>query len=99
MHGSLQTVFCDAEASVAPELRELCEQEDYMITGVALNQGRAGQRAAQQLAALEEERRRRIAQAAYFKSEHRGFAPGMELEDWLEAESEIDDALRPLPSY
>lgn len=27
-----------------------------------------------------------IAEAAYFLSEKRGFAPGSELEDWLEAE-------------
>lgn len=70
-----------------------------VATGIAVNQGYAGQRATQQFAQLNEARRRRIAEAAYFKSEHRGFAPGMELEDWLEAESEIDDALRPLPSY
>lgn len=31
-----------------------------------------------------------IRTAAYFRAEHRGFAPGGELEDWLEAEREID---------
>jgi hypothetical protein len=31
-----------------------------------------------------------IAVAAYYRSEHRGFAEGQELEDWLEAEKEID---------
>jgi hypothetical protein len=31
-----------------------------------------------------------IAQAAYFRSEHRGFQPGHELEDWLAAEAEVD---------
>lgn len=31
-----------------------------------------------------------IRTAAYFRAEHRGFAPGRELEDWLEAEREID---------
>ncbi|MFZ2406677.1 MAG: DUF2934 domain-containing protein [Methylobacter sp.] len=30
----------------------------------------------------------RIAELAYFKAENRGFAPGHELEDWLEAEQE-----------
>ncbi len=35
------------------------------------------------------EQRGRIALAAYFKAEARGFAPGHELEDWLAAEQEI----------
>jgi hypothetical protein len=35
-----------------------------------------------------------IQQAAYFRSQSRGFHPGHELEDWLEAEREIDLVLR-----
>jgi Protein of unknown function (DUF2934) len=34
-----------------------------------------------------------IAEAAYFRSAHRGFEPGHEIDDWLAAESEIDAAL------
>jgi hypothetical protein len=30
-----------------------------------------------------------IAEAAYFRAERRGFAPGGETEDWLAAEAEI----------
>jgi len=30
-----------------------------------------------------------IATAAYFKAERRGFVPGRELDDWLEAEAEM----------
>jgi hypothetical protein len=37
-----------------------------------------------------EERRLRIELAAYFKAEERGFAPGHEMHDWLEAERELD---------
>lgn len=37
-------------------------------------------------------RRLRIAEAAYFRAERRGFAPGYEVLDWLEAEAEIDCA-------
>lgn len=37
-----------------------------------------------------EQRRQLIAQAAYFIAERRGFAPGNELEDWLQAEAEIE---------
>ncbi|MGR8999727.1 MAG: DUF2934 domain-containing protein [Gammaproteobacteria bacterium] len=31
----------------------------------------------------------RIAELAYYKAESRGFEPGHELEDWLEAEREL----------
>ena len=31
-----------------------------------------------------------IATAAYYKAEARGFVPGQELEDWLEAEAQFD---------
>jgi len=35
-------------------------------------------------------RRSRIAEAAYLLAEQRGFEAGMELDDWLRAEQEID---------
>ena len=34
-------------------------------------------------------RQHMIAEAAYFRAEHRGFETGHELEDWLAAEAEI----------
>ncbi len=37
-----------------------------------------------------EERHHLISTAAYFRAERRGFQPGSELEDWLQAEAEID---------
>lgn len=40
-----------------------------------------------------EERQRMIATAAYLRAERRGFAPGHETEDWLEAEADIDRRL------
>lgn len=39
---------------------------------------------------LGEDRRRLIAEAAYFRAEQRGFVPGQEIEDWLAAELEVD---------
>jgi hypothetical protein len=36
-----------------------------------------------------EERRRKVAEAAYYRAERRGFAPGAAETDWLEAEQEI----------
>lgn len=38
-----------------------------------------------------DERRQKIATAAYLKAEARGFEPGYELEDWLAAEAELGD--------
>jgi len=40
----------------------------------------------------EQERYRCISEAAYYRAERRGFAPGSELDDWLAAETEIPQA-------
>ena len=40
-----------------------------------------------------EERYKMIAHRAYLRAEQRGFAPGNEVEDWLQAESEVDRML------
>ena len=37
-----------------------------------------------------DERRRRIAEGAYYRAERRGFSPGGEEGDWLDAEKDID---------
>lgn len=37
-----------------------------------------------------EERQRIIAETAYFIAERRGFSAGAELDDWLQAEAEVD---------
>ena len=44
----------------------------------------------QSISITSEERTKMIAIAAYHKAENRGFAPGGELQDWAEAEQEID---------
>jgi hypothetical protein len=36
----------------------------------------------------------KISELAYYKAERRGFAPGHEMEDWLEAERELADIMR-----
>ena len=43
------------------------------------------------------ERERLIAEAAYFRAERRGFAPGGDMQDWLEAEAEIESRVVALP--
>ena len=39
--------------------------------------------------APEEEVRKQIEEAAYYRAKQRGFEPGHELEDWVQAESEV----------
>jgi hypothetical protein len=36
-----------------------------------------------------QEREMMIARSAYFRAEKRGFVPGSELQDWVEAEAEV----------
>jgi len=36
------------------------------------------------------DRDRMVAEAAYYRAEQRGFAPGHELEDWIASEADID---------
>jgi len=43
---------------------------------------------------LPEEREYMISEAAYYRAERRGFAPGNEMEDWLQAETEIDSLIQ-----
>ena len=52
-----------------------------------------GNSAATKMSVTEETRRAMIAQAAYFHAERRGFAEGGEVEDWLNAEAEVDALL------
>jgi hypothetical protein len=49
---------------------------------------------APQAPAPDETREELIALAAYYRAERRGFEPGGELQDWLAAEAEVDEALR-----
>jgi hypothetical protein len=41
----------------------------------------------------DEAKRRLIAEVAYFTAERRGFTPGYELDDWLEAEQEVESSI------
>lgn len=40
-----------------------------------------------------ERRHELISEAAYFRAEARGFLPGGDLDDWLDAEAEVDERL------
>jgi hypothetical protein len=41
-----------------------------------------------------DERHRMIAEAAYYRAEKRGFAGGDPMQDWLEAEAQIENEIR-----
>lgn len=43
-----------------------------------------------------ETKRRLIAEVAYFSAERRGFSPGYELDDWLQAEQEVEASMEAL---
>ena len=43
-----------------------------------------------EIPSFSESREARIAEAAYWRAERRGFAAGQELDDWLAAEKEVD---------
>lgn len=60
-----------------------------MAVTVKSTQAKAEVRPASGLALSAQERERFIAQAAYYRAEKRGFAPGFELQDWVEAEAEV----------
>lgn len=61
--------------------------QDVQITESKLQQ--------REIPSFSESREARIAEAAYWRAERRGFAPGHELEDWLHAEREVDDKQKP----
>lgn len=70
---------------------------DPPISDAAVTAPHEGHEPAEEgLQALMTELHHRIAVAAYFLAEHRGFAPGHELDDWLAAEDaiEAEDAAR-----
>ncbi len=55
---------------------------DVQITGNTLQH--------RELPSLSESREARIAEAAYWRAERRGFEPGHDVDDWLNAEREFD---------
>lgn len=55
---------------------------------------RSAGRAAAKTGISAEVRMALIAETAYYRAERRAFAPGGQLQDWIEAESEIDERLR-----
>jgi hypothetical protein len=76
----------------APERRAGAPRKRTPRKSSALKQDAA--MSARDIDISEEELRRQISEAAYYKAEQRGFAPGYEHQDWVEAEAEVRSRLR-----
>lgn len=75
------------EASSGVTSASVTPQSEGSLTASAGGAVHAADRQGDPMAA--EERQHRIAVAAYYRAECRGFRPGCEMDDWLEAEAEI----------
>ena len=60
------------------------------ITRKSKSADQAGADISKAVEKLREDRQQMIATAAYYRAEKRGFNGGDEIQDWLEAESELD---------
>ncbi len=60
------------------------------ITRKSKSADQAGAVISKEVEKLREDRQQMIATAAYYRAEKRGFNGGDEIQDWLEAESELD---------
>jgi hypothetical protein len=72
-----------ARAEALRERSATAQSSDAQITGGSLER--------REIPSFSDSREQRIAEAAYWRAERRGFEPGHELDDWLQAEREIDD--------
>lgn len=82
----------DAEQTRADSMATDSRAADGVIDeapgNVQITSARLAQR---EIPSFSESREARIAEAAYWRAERRGFTPGHELEDWLHAQKEIDE--------
>jgi hypothetical protein len=76
---------------VAPALESLSMATDEFADGTTQAMGLAAEIARAQCAYDE-----RVAEAAYFLAQRRGFEPGREFEEWVAAEAQIANASRHL---
>jgi len=84
-----RTVAGAAEQSAAPGVGPSVDAGGGAVGG-ADAESTSAQTEAQGQRMSDEERQRRIADAAYRKAQERGFDGNREIDDWLEAEREVD---------
>ena len=77
----------EQRASSREEEKETSNADTTYASTVQVTHANLGRR---EIPSFSESREARIAEAAYWRAERRGFTPGRELDDWLEAEREID---------
>jgi hypothetical protein len=79
---------------------ETDKSEPRAIPSTAQPGSRHGQVAGTPTITIDDEMHHRmVEEAAYFMAEHRGFCEGFELDDWLAAESEVNQKLESLHSH
>jgi hypothetical protein len=79
--GSSRTKKTTAPASQQPAKDE--QPAEIGVTATQLER--------REIPSFSESREARIAEAAYWRAERRGFTAGQELDDWLAAEKEVDE--------
>src|SRR4051812_28975664 len=83
--------------AVSRATRSVCTLQEGPMIRIARQSRRPPERTSSDVVELQQdihrardaERHCRIAEAAYRRAEERGFAPGLELDDWLAAETEL----------
>lgn len=83
------------KSSVPPVLNEVVDEptQDSSPRGMAeepLAEVTRTKLQEREIPSFSESREARIAEAAYWRAEKRGFQPGHELDDWLDAERSVD---------
>jgi hypothetical protein len=80
-------VLEDEESTQRESLDENASRDDQELSSAQVTGSSLERR---EIPSFSDSREQRIAEAAYWRAERRGFEPGHELDDWLEAEREID---------
>jgi hypothetical protein len=88
---SISDTTCERRITALPHERSVMTRagEPKRLPSIGL----LGKAASYAVPHVVEDRQSSIAKTAYLKAARRGFATGHDLEDWLEAENEVDQRL------
>jgi Protein of unknown function (DUF2934) len=75
----------------AAQNTETAAQDEATSSGMPASEVTASNLERREIPSFSISREARIAEAAYWRAERRGFSSGQELDDWLAAEKEVDD--------
>ena len=79
--------------TAVPGAKPNAADTDAADTNAADTEVTASQLERREIPSFSENREARIAEAAYWRAERRGFGAGQELDDWLAAEKEVDEEI------